>query len=251
MKKHNFKFENLGATGFNVIIHFTSCAPLIKVKTHIKTWYGICYVFLALATRGPTFFMLKWHWVKWSVKGVFAYFVTCSTIPSNHSNRNTACFTTPTFISPEKIFQTVKKRRSSMRNFREMWTDLQENVVWRRPFYFHAKSCELTCHAEEEENARAKQSRVSRIQRLLSDFPLPHSMKSDIQKGRCTTVIHKKAKKNNFIVSQNRAFMRGFLCGQQLLFCKASKHLILNTIIHFPLRLICTYIHTNIATTSD
>lgn len=65
-----------------------------------------------------------------------------------------------------------------------MWTDLQEeNIVWWRPFYFHAKSCELTCHAEEEENGRAKQSRASRIQWLLSDFPLPRSMKSDIQEG--------------------------------------------------------------------
>lgn len=179
---------------------------------------------------------------------MFAYFVTCSTIPSSHSNRNTACFTTPTFISPEKIFQAVKKRRSSIRNFREMWTDLQEeNIVWRRPFYFHTK----TCHAEEEENVRAKQSRASRIQRLLSDFPLPHSMKSDIQEGRCTTVIHEKAQNNNFIVSLNRSFMRGFLCGQQLLFRKASKHLVLKTITHFPLRLIGTYIHTNIATISD
>lgn len=87
--------------------------------------------------------------------------------------------------------------------------------------------------------------------RLLSHFPLSFNMRSDIQVAfntmffqlttiRCAGSVwgRKKLKmhpsnatkttpKIHFTVSLNMAFMRGFLCDQQLLLCKASKHLIL------------------------
>lgn len=53
------------------------------------------------------------------------------------------------------------------------------------------------------------------------------------------------------------AFMRGFLCDQQLLLCKASKHLILSTDTQLPLYYIkkiidiYRYMHTYIATIRD